>query len=325
MHNIVTITFSPCIDKSFSVEELLAEKKLRASTPKLEPGGGGINVARVLIRLGANAVAVYPSGGHMGKTLDELMTNEKVPAISVETQHETRENIVVLETLTNRQFRFTMPAVNLNETEVERMLEHIEQLKGLDFIVVSGSLPVGISPLVFSRINAIAGRQKAKVIVDTSGEMVKHAVYEGVFLIKPNVSELAYLAGKQSLGADEIAHEAKQIIRTQKCEIIVVSMGAAGAMLVTRDETILIKPPAVEIKSTVGAGDSMVAGIVFALSRGRSIETAVKYGVACGTATTLNDGTELCHKKDVETLFNQICISPGSVLNADTISSPRAY
>ena len=325
MRTIVTITFSPCIDKSFSVEELLVEKKLRTSTPKVEPGGGGINVARVLIRLGANAIALYPSGGYTGKALSELMANERVPAIPVETQNETRENIIVFETLTKRQFRFTMPAISLSDGEVERMLQHIEQVKGLSFIVVSGSLPVGISPLVFSQINAIAGRKKAKVIVDTSGEMIKHAVYQGVYLIKPNVSELAYLAGKESLGADEIAHEAKQIIKTKKCEIIVVSMGAAGAMLVTKDETISIRPPAVEIKSTVGAGDSMVAGIVFALSRGKNIETAVKYGVACGTATTLNNGTELCQKKDVETLFNQICASQGSVLNADTISSMGSY
>lgn len=310
MYNILTVTFSPCLDKSFSVAELVAEKKLRSSNPKTEPGGGGVNVARVLTRLGAGAIALYPSGGHAGKALDQLMAYEKVPAISVETKNETRENITVLETSTNRQFRFTMPAISLSENEVERILEHIEQVKGPDFIVVSGSLPPGISPLLFSQINAVADRKKAKLIVDTSGEMLKQAVDAGVYLIKPNISELAYLVGKGSLSVDEIACEARHIIETKRCEIIVASMGAAGAMLVTKDKTIPIMPPAVEVKSTVGAGDSMVAGIVFALSRGKDIETAVQYGVACGTATTLTSGTELCHKEDVEKLFDQIRLSP---------------
>ena len=325
MYNILTITFSPCLDKSFSVAELVAEKKLRSSIPKTEPGGGGINVARVLTRLGANAIAVYPSGGYTGKALDQLMADERVPAISVQTQNETRENIIVLETSTNRQFRFTMPPTSLSEKEIESILKCIEQVKETDFIVVSGGLPSGITPVSFSYINAIAGIRNAKLIVDTSGEMLKHAVDQGVFLIKPNISELAHLVGKESLSMDEIAHEAKQIIRTKKCEVIVVSIGAAGAILVTKDKTIPIAPPAVEIKSTVGAGDSMVAGIVFALSRGKNIETAVQYGVACGTATTLTSGTELCHKEDVEKLFDQIRLLPGSVSNADATSSIRCY
>jgi len=309
MQSILTITFSPCIDKSFSVAELLAEKKLRTSIPKTEPGGGGINVARVLTRLGANAIALYPSGGYTGRALDELIAKEQIPAIPVKTKNETRENIIVFEKSTNRQFRFTMPATSLTEKEVVRILEQIERLKKLDFIVVSGSLPPGTPPLLFSKINMIARKKNARLIVDSSGEMLKHAVDQGVYLIKPNVSELACLAGKESLSDDEIVCEAKRIIKTNKCEIIVVSMGGAGAMLITNNEEIRVIPPRVEIKSTVGAGDSMVAGISFALSRGKNIQTAVQYGVACGTATTLNSGTELCRVDDVERLFNQICFS----------------
>ena len=325
MHSILTITFSPCIDKSFSVAELLAERKLRSSIPKMEPGGGGINVARVLTRLGAKVIALYPSGGYTGQAFDELLAKEQVAAIPVKTQNETRENIIVLETSTNKQFRFTMPATSLTEKEIERILERVERLKKLDFIVVSGSLPSAISPLVFSQINATAARKEAKLIVDTSGEMLKHAVDMGVYLIKPNISELACLAGKESVSANEIVCDAKRIIRTKKCEVIVVSMGAAGAMLITKEDTIPIMPPAVEVQSTVGAGDSMVAGIVFALSRGKNIETSVQYGVACGTATTLNGGTELCHVEDVERLFDQIRLSPRAELNSDTLDCVKPH
>jgi 6-phosphofructokinase 2 len=215
------------------------------------------------------------------------------------------KNVIVLETSTNKQFRFTMPATSLSEKEIERLLESIEHVKKLDFIVVSGSLPAGIAPNIFSRI-AIVGKKKAKLVVDTSGEGLKYAVDQGVYLIKPNISELAYLAGKEYLHTNEIVHHAKSIIKTKNCEIIVVSLNAAGAVLVTKNATVAVTPPAVKVRSTVGAGDSMVAGMVFALSRGDDIETASQYGVACGTAATLNAGTELCHKKDVEVLFNQI-------------------
>jgi 6-phosphofructokinase 2 len=305
MSTILTITFSPCVDKSFSIPELIPEKKLRTSIPKTEPGGGGINVARVLARLGTNAIALYPSGGYTGQALDELIAKEHIPAIPVKTRNETRENVIVLETSTNKQFRFTMPATSLSEKEIERLLESIEHVKKLDFIVVSGSLPAGIAPNIFSRI-AIVGKKKAKLVVDTSGEGLKYAVDQGVYLIKPNISELAYLAGKEYLHTNEIVHHAKSIIKTKNCEIIVVSLNAAGAVLVTKNATVAVTPPAVKVRSTVGAGDSMVAGMVFALSRGDDIETASQFGVACGTAATLNAGTELCHKKDVEVLFNQI-------------------
>ena len=305
MSTILTITFSPCVDKSFSIPELIPEKKLRTSIPKTEPGGGGINVARVLARLGTNAIALYPSGGYTGQALDELIAKEHIPAIPVKTRNETRENVIVLETSTNKQFRFTMPATSLSEKEIERLLESIEHVKKLDFIVVSGSLPAGIAPNIFSRI-AIVGKKKAKLVVDTSGEGLKYAVDQGVYLIKPNISELAYLAGKEYLHTNDIVHHAKSIIKTKNCEIIVVSLNAAGAVLITKNATVAVTPPAVKVKSTVGAGDSMVAGMVFALSRGDDIETASQYGVACGTAATLNAGTELCHKKDVEVLFNQI-------------------
>jgi len=307
MGTILTITFSPCIDKSFSVPELIPEKKLRGSVPKMEPGGGGINVARVLSRLGANAIALYPSGGYTGKALDQLMSREHISMISVETENETRESIIVLEALANRQFRFTLPAPSLSENELEKIFEHIEGINNLDFIVVSGSTPTDMSPNIFPRIAAISMKKKAKLIVDTSGEALKHAVEQGPYLIKPNLSELASLAGKEYLQQpDEIVHHARNIIQIRNCEIIVISLAAAGAMLVTSDKAIPVVPPLVKIKSTVGAGDSMVAGIVFALSRGDNIETAVQYGVACGTAATMNRGTELCHKEDVEMLFDKI-------------------
>ena len=158
-------------------------------------------------------------------------------------------------------------------------------------------------------IAEIAITKKAKLIVDTSGEALKDAVDKSVFLIKPNLGELSFLVGKEYLNPGEISLAAKQIIEKGKCEAVVVSMGAEGALLVTKNIERKIGPPIVQRKSTVGAGDSMVAGIVFSLQKGESLENAVAFGVACGTAATMNTGTELCNPVDVKKTYPLLKIS----------------
>lgn len=303
MASIVTITFNPCIDKSTVVPQLIPEKKLQCSSPKLEPGGGGINVARAIKKLGGEAIAIFPTGGYTGKFIQQLMYAENVTTKTIETKNETRENIIVLEEATNNQYRFGMPGAELSENEYHQCLKAIEEINEASYIVASGSLPHGIPLDIYAQIAKIAKTKNAKFIVDTSGESLKHAIKEGVYLLKPNLGELAYLSGQKNLQPSQAEGVAKTIIQNNKCEIIVVSMGAEGALLVTKDITELIAPPPVIRKSTVGAGDSMVAGIVFYLSLGKTISEAVRYGVACGTAATLNPGTELCSREDVEGLY----------------------
>jgi 6-phosphofructokinase 2 len=303
MSKIITLTFSPCIDKSTSVSSLIPEKKLRCDTPKLEPGGGGINVARAIKKLGGEAVAIFPSGGYTGKFFNHLMEKENVPSLIIETGNETRENIIVLDKGTNDQYRFGMPGTALSEQEWKQCLAAVADIKDTDFIIASGSLPPGVPLNVYAQLAGIAKTNGAKFIVDTSGEPLQHAANEGVYLLKPNLGELSNLAGKNELQPAEVKDIARSIIDTGACEVMVVSMGAAGAMLVTTTITEIILPPPVVKKSTVGAGDSMVAGIVFYLSLGKSVIEAVQYGVACGTAATLNPGTELCKKEDADRLY----------------------
>ncbi len=306
MCKIVTITFSPCIDKSTSVAALLPEKKLYCAAPKLEPGGGGINIARAIKKLGGKALAIYPSGGYTGKYFDYLLEKENIPSVIIETANETRENIIVFEEKSNEQFRFGMPGTILNEQEWKACLAAVEKLDGLEFIVASGSLPPGIPTDIYGQLARIAKIKNAKFIVDTCGDALQQAVTEGVYLLKPNLNELASLASRQQIRSEDAESIAKSIIEKNKSQVIVVSMGAEGAHLITRDISLIIKPPPVVKKSTVGAGDSMVAGIVFCLSQGKCITEAAQYGVACGTAATLNTGTQLCNKKDADRLFNSI-------------------
>ena len=303
MTSIVTVTFSPCIDKSTSVPKLVPDKKLKCAMPHLDPGGGGINVARAIKNLGGNATAVFPSGGFTGKYFNQLMKKEGVPSIIIETQNETRENIIIVDELTHQQFRFGMPGTELKESEWKQILKVIEEMDKIDFLIASGSLPPGVPNDIYAQLSAIAKKKNAKYIVDASGEPLKLAIAAGVYLIKPNLGELSTLAGYEYLKPEQISEIASDLVAKGNCEAVVVSMGASGAMLVTKDVIEQYTPPDVERKSTVGAGDSMVGGIVYSLANGKNLPEAVQYGVACGTAATLNTGTALCSKEDADRLM----------------------
>jgi 6-phosphofructokinase 2 len=307
MASIVTITFNPCIDKSTSISGLIPEKKLVCSVAKLEPGGGGINVARAIKKLGGNATAVFPYGGCTGKVFKTLLQNEGIETITIETNAETRENIIVVDEATNNQYRFGMAGVFLEDAEWQLCLRKVADLNDIDFIVASGSLPSNVPATIYALLAKIAKDKNAKFIVVTSGDALFKAINQGVYLVKPNAGELAFLAGKKGiLRLDEIKQISTELITSKKSEVVVVSLGAEGAMLVTSDTAEIVKPPSVIRKSTVGAGDSMVAGIVFSLAQNKSILEAIQFGVACGTAATMNSGTELCKKEDAERIWKQL-------------------
>lgn len=303
MPSIVTVTINPTIDKSANVPALVPEKKLQCSVPVLEPGGGGINVARAVTKLGGNAIAIFLAGGYNGTLLKQLLSDEGVDAKPIEIANATRENIIILDKATNLQYRFGMPGPDVTEKEWKALLDAIEEINEIDFLVASGSLTSGVPVDIFARIATIAKKKKARLILDTSGEALQLAVQQGAYLIKPNLGELAFLAGKEELDPQAVVEIAREIIDKECCKVIMVSMGPGGAMMITKDMAKQINAPSVKTKSTVGAGDSMVAGIVMGLSKGMELLDAVRYGVASGTAATMNPGTQLCKLQDVEKLF----------------------
>ena len=308
MSKILTITFNPAIDKSTSVDNLIYEKKLKCTNPKFEPGGGGINVARAIKRLGGESTALYLAGGYTGNYFTELLVKENIQTIAVSCKNHTRENLIVFDEKSKLQYRFGMPGPVINESEWKEVLNTIEKINDIEFIVASGSISEGVPIDIFGRISRIAKLKKIKLIVDSSGDALKESVDEGLFMLKPNINELSFLNGAGELRTEDVEDAAKSIISKGKCKFMVISMGAEGAMLITEESTFKITPPKVNSISTVGAGDSMVAGIVQSLSLGRSITESVKYGVSCGTAATMNPGTELCHMNDVEKIYSQISI-----------------
>lgn len=305
MAHIVTLTLNPTIDKSTTVEQIVADHKMRCAPPRFEPGGGGINVSRGLKRLGIEAVAIFPVGGPGGLLLEELLLQEQLLQRPVTSASSTRENFIVVDASTSQQYRFGMPGAPLAVDEQQHLLTTLQALDPTpDFLVVSGSMPPGVEPNFLGRIVAVAHAAGTRVVVDTSGPALQGALDAGVYLIKPNLGELSKLVGVAELDNASAVAAARQLIEAGKCEIVVVSMGPQGACVVTRDLVDHVPAPAVKKRSTVGAGDSMVAGMVYALSTGQLVREAVRLGVACGTAATMNSGTELFKKADVDRLYS---------------------
>ncbi|RYU79313.1 1-phosphofructokinase family hexose kinase [Hymenobacter persicinus] len=304
MNNIVTLTLSPTVDKSTTADQIVPDQKLRCAVPRFEPGGGGINVSRALKRLGADSLAVFPVGGPTGTLLRELLTNEQIRQQAVATEARTRENFIVVDASTGRQYRFGMPGTPLSAPEQQQVLDVLQALPTLpDYLVISGSLPPGVEPEFVVRIVRAAKARGVKVVLDTSGPALQQVLQEGVYLIKPNVGELSKMAGVDELDDEAVAAAARRLVQEGKAEIVVVSLGPQGACMVTKDVVDHVPAPAVKRRSTVGAGDSMVAGLVYGLATGRSVREAVRLGVACGSAATMNPGTELFKKADVDRLY----------------------
>lgn len=302
---IRTLTMNPAIDLSVTVDQVAAEKKLRCRDPRRDPGGGGINVARAVVRLGGEARAVFAAGGSSGALLSRLLEGESVPADPVEVDDFTRENLVVSEERSDRQFRFIMPGPELTEEEQDRLAAAALNATP-DYLVASGSLPPGVPTDFYARLARTARDQGTQLVLDTSGEALSEGAGSGVFLLKPNLRELGQLVGRE-VSEDPAQEEAAlELIANNRAQIVVVSLGAAGVLLVSGDRSERIHAPTVPIRSRVGAGDSTVAGIVRALARGDDVATAVRYGVAAGAAAVMTPGTELCRREDTDRLFHRL-------------------
>lgn len=307
MAGIVTLTLNPTVDLAVSTHRVRPDDKLRCSVPQRDPGGGGVNVARAASRLGADALAVIPVGGPPGQQLCQLLDAEELPMATIDIAGETRESWTVDEAATGDQYRFVLPGPMLSEDEVDACLaavgEHAETL-----VVASGSLPPGVANDTFARLVEDGARSGCRTIVDTSGAALRAAVDAGAFLVKPNLRELSQLVHRDIEHDSEI-HAAALELLGGGTQAVVVSMGAGGVMLVTRDSVEHVRSPTVPIRSRVGAGDSAVAGIATSLLRGDELLTAVRRGVAAGAAAVMTDGSELCHAEDAERLFAELDIS----------------
>ncbi len=309
MPDIVTLTINPAIDIFVNVPRVQATRKLRCSPPKREPGGGGINVARVAHRLGSDVTAIYPVGGAIGKLLHRLVEREDIASLVTPSHVETRENFTAYEETTGEQYHFVLPGSPLHRAEWEAVLDRLASLPSKPkFVVASGSVPPGVPNDFFARVVRHAKALGAKSVIDTSGVALAAALDEGVTLIKPNLVELMdYVGAPLDRDEDRIA-ACRKLTADGQAEIVALTLGEQGALLVTADHAWRALPLDIETVSTVGAGDSFLGGLISALASGKSLEEAFRVAVAAASAAVLTPGTGLCQPEEVKRLLPKVKI-----------------
>lgn len=303
---VVTVTLNPCIDKTLSVSRVVPDRKLPVRAMRRDPGGGGINVARVIQRLGGTVEALWNCGGRGGEVLVELLDEEGIVHHPQAMESETRENLIVTDESSGQQYRFGMPGPDLTKQERSRWNDRIHGWHDPPGIAVfSGSVPPD-APIEWYGELLAAWPDGTRVVVDTKREALARALEQGVYLAKPNVHELEQIADKELCDDGQIVEAATDIIERGGAKALLVSLGRGGAIIVTADGARRFAAPAVNVRSKVGAGDSMVGGLVYALAQGRELYDAVKVAVAAGAAAVMTRGTDLCHRADVLRLLEQV-------------------
>ena len=313
MPAILTLTPNPALDLSTTAERVLPTHKLRCGPVTRYAGGGGVNVARLLHRMGADVAAWTLTGGPAGAKVQQLLEREGVPALCLPIADDTRENLSVFETATGQEFRFVLPGPLLAAGEWQAMLERLESLPSLPsaprWLVASGSLALGMPDDFYAQAARIAQRKGARFALDSSGPALAAALQAGVALVKPSLRELRELTGQALPDAPAWQAAAQELVRSGQAELVALSLGAQGGLIADRDG--VWQAPALQVPTatgTTGAGDCFLAAILWALEQGAAPPEALRWGMAAGAATLLAPGTALAQVADVQRLWPQVVV-----------------
>jgi len=302
---IVTLTLNPAIDISSEAEQVRHTRKTRTFNEAVEPGGGGINVARVLHRLGCDVCALFLAGGTTGKALDNLLQRAGIKRRMIEIADDTRLSLTVVERSTGREYRFVPEGPEITAAEAEAALDAAARLD-CDYLVASGSLPPGVPDSFYARLCTNVSERQKRFVLDTSGAPLRAALDSGgVFLVKPSRGEFEAFAGRR-LDADELLVEAQKLVSSGKAENVAITLGREGAILASASESRISPAIPVESCSAVGAGDSFLAGMVYGFSLGRTAGESFRSGLAAGAAAVLSCGSELARPEDLHRLVGEV-------------------
>ncbi|KFC11756.1 6-phosphofructokinase class II [Trabulsiella guamensis ATCC 49490] len=308
MANIYTLTLAPSLDCATLTPQIYPEGKLRCTVPVFEPGGGGINVARAITFLGGKATAIFPAGGATGEHLVSLLADEHVPVDAVNAHDWTRQNLHVHVESSGEQYRFVMPGASLNDDEFRQLEEKVLQIEKGAILVISGSLPPGVKTERLVQLINAARHNGIRCVVDSSGDALVAALeIGGIELVKPNQKELSALVKRELTQPDDVRKAAQEIVQSGKALRVIVSLGPQGALGVDASSCVQVVPPPVKSQSTVGAGDSMVGAMTLKLAENASLQDMVRFGVAAGSAATINQGTRLCSLENTRKIYDYLC------------------
>lgn len=300
--NLATLTMNPTIDVSFEVDRVFHTRKMRGHGERHAPGGGGINVARVFVRLGGNARCYYLSGGATGVALDGLLDLHQLVRARVPIGGETRVSTSVLENSSRREYRFVTDGPEVAPDEWRQCLDRLAEAE-CDYLVASGSLPRGVPDDFYARVAALMAQRNIRFVLDSSGPgLAQGLAGGGVFLVKPSIGELRALTGRDLVSEEEITQAAQGIVERGEAMLVAVTMGAGGALLASEAGPLRLPALPVRAESAVGAGDSFLAAMVHSLASGRTPAEAFHFGIAAGAAATLRTGTDLARAADIRRL-----------------------
>jgi 6-phosphofructokinase 2 len=307
---VITLTLNPAIDLYGAVDAMVPEHKLRCHDVRRYPGGGGINVARVLQRLGHPALAIFPTGGGAGATLEGLISAEGLAHVALRITAETRQNLMVHDAGKDEQYRFIFPGAALSPGELAACCDAaLTRLCGGSWLIASGSLPPSAPVTTYAALAASAKRLGAQFAVDTSGAALEACLAEGPALVKVSARELHEATGQDIQDRDDAIRAAQSLLK-KGAGMVAVSRGPQGALLVSEDFAFAAQAPHVRALGTVGAGDSFLAGLVAGLALGYAPDAALELAVAAGSAALLSPGTQLCRPEDVQRLRCAVTAQP---------------
>jgi 6-phosphofructokinase 2 len=299
---IVTVTPNPTVDIACDAQAVFPLHKVRTFAEMQDPGGGGVNVARVIHELGGNVLALVLDGGFPGQFLEELLAEEKVPCRALHIGGRTRISYTVHDRNSEQEYRFVAEGPRVSEEEWQAMLDAVEQ-EPSEWIVASGSLARGMPEDFYARMARIAARTRRRFALDTSGNPLRVALGNGIALFKPSLGEFEALIGHKLRRADELEQAALSLVRAGAAERIAVTRGHHAAVLATAEGVRHLAPIGVDAVSAVGAGDSFTGAMVLALARGCSDDEAFVWGMAGGAAAVMHTGTAHPSRADVERLL----------------------
>ncbi len=303
---IITVTLNPTMDKTVEVDELVPGETNRVKDVRTDPGGKGIDVSRVLRTLGMSSLAMGFVSGSIGRFVEASLNEAGILDDFIHTPGQTRTNVAIVE---HQKGITTL----LSEPGPETAPEHFERLEARlrghvspgCWVVCAGSIPPHLGRGAYARLIELTRERGGYPVLDADGEALSLGVAAQPYMIKPNRVELGGLVGRELKTFDEVLAAAKEVQR-RGVQYVVASMGKDGAVGVTYDQVWKAIPPRVKVQSTVGAGDSLLAGLIFALSQGKCFDEGLRIGTAAGAATALTPGTQLCRAEDIERLLPQV-------------------
>jgi len=303
---IATITLNPCLDEHITVNGLVVDEANRWFKLHRYAGGKGIDVSRAIHEMDVRTIAYGFIGGPEGRALEILLDEEGVQFSFTPIEQETRTNFIITDTRTSQQTRIDAPGPHISKKELERFYRKVREIHPEpDLIVASGSIPPGVPVNIYYNIVMEAKGYRVRTILDSEGQWLEEGIKAKPYLIKPNVHEAEELLKRELPTEEAIIKAALDLVRTG-IEVVVISRGRDGIIAATKKKFVKAVPPPIKVRSTVGAGDSTIAGLALKLAYGEPLIEACRLAVAMGTAAVLTPGTELCHRADVENLLPQI-------------------